>query len=116
MEAHLRPMDPLFFRLGFGFGFTDFTRMQSGIEQVIGRVGGNYTVVVGYDFFPGRTPNDRKSGGWALSPYAGFQFGPSDPTSSYVAMVGIGFTWWTGLPKNQLDLTVDEAWGPEAEQ
>lgn len=111
MEAQLRPVDLLFIRLGVGFGFTDVTRLKTGQREIIGRVGGTYTIAMGYDFFMGRKPNSRKSGGWAISPYAGVQFGPSNPTSSYMGIIGVSISWWSGLNKNQLDLTAEEAYG-----
>ena len=66
-EVQLRPIEPLFARISVGFGFTDFSPRESGIDQPLGRIGGSYGVAIGWDFFPGY---DGDSGGFAITPVA----------------------------------------------
>lgn len=107
LETQLRPSDLLFIRLGIGMGFADVTRTQKGIEKVVGRFGADFTVAVGYDFFPG---HKGQSGGFAITPVVGFTAGPGDILGTYGVFVGIEISFWTGLPKDQLDLPMDEAY------
>lgn len=109
LEAQLRPVEPLFVRLSAGFGFTDFTRRQKGIERPLGRIGGSYAAAVGWDFFPG---HDGSSGGLAIAPVIWFEAGPGEEFTTLVGGIGIEISWWTGLPREQLDLPLDEAFAP----
>ncbi len=107
LSAQLRPWEPLFFRLGIGFGATDFSRRQDGLDKVTGQAGGWYALAVGYEIFHRQR---GCSGGLSLTPIVGIDVGPGDPTSSFNAWAGIELTWWTGLPKNQLELPVEQAY------
>jgi hypothetical protein len=109
LEAQLRPRQELFFRLSAGFGFADFTRRKHGIDKPLGRIGGSYGVAVGWDFFPAY---DGGSGGFAVTPVVWFEAGPSDTFSTLSAGVGIEISWWTGRPRSQLELPLEEAFGP----
>jgi len=106
-EAQLRPVESLFVRASVGFGFTDFTRRVEGIEKPLGRIGGSYGVAIGWDFFPGHDPGE--SGGLAITPVVWFEAGPSEEFTTLVGGVGIELSWWTGLPREQLDLPLEEA-------
>ena len=109
MDATFKPTR--FLALGFqaGMGFADFTRQKKGMEKVIGRFGATYGFTVAYDFFPGSRSNPYQSGGLSLTPVAGVHIGPGSATSVYSVFIGISVSWWTGLPKNRLDLPVDQA-------
>lgn len=109
LEAQLRPRDELFFRLSVGFGFADFTRRQQGIDKPLGRIGGSYGLAVGWDFF---VPRQGGSGGLAVTPVVWFEAGPSDTFTTLGAGIGLEVGWWTGLPREQLDLPVEEAFAP----
>lgn len=109
LEAQLRPRAELFVRLSAGFGFADFTRRKSGIDKPLGRIGGTYRAAVGWDFFPAY---DGGSGGFALTPVAWFEAGPGSSFTTLAAGIGIEVSWWTGLPREQLVLPVEEAFGP----
>lgn len=109
LEAQLRPTDLFFLRLGIGMGFADVTRTESGIDEVVGRFGADFTIAAGYDFFPG---HKGQSGGFAITPVVGFTAGPGEILGAYGVFVGIEISFWTGLPKDQLDLPMDEAYQP----
>ncbi|MBN2344478.1 MAG: hypothetical protein JXX29_01730 [Deltaproteobacteria bacterium] len=110
LDGTFKPTAVLSIGLQAGLGFGDFTRRKPGITEVIGRFGATYGITVSYDLFAGsRHRSPHQSGGFAMSPYIGAHIGPSDVTSIYAFFVGIAFTRWTGLPKNRLDLPLDEA-------
>lgn len=110
LETQFRPLEPLFVRLGIGMGFADVSRTEKGLEEVIGRFGADFTVAIGYDFFPGK---EGQSGGFAISPVVGFRAGPANLTSTYAVFVGIEISFWTGLSKDQLNLPMEEAYRKE---
>ena len=106
MEFQLRPLAPLMLRAGVGFGVTDFTRRKNGAEAITGQFGAYYSMAVGYELYLGK-PGD--SGGWAIAPVVGFGAGIGDPLSSFVWSLGVELTFWTGLPRDQLNLPAGEA-------
>jgi hypothetical protein len=71
-----------------------------------GTAGAGYTVWLTYDWFFGH----RRSGGWALSPLAGVHLVPGSSATALVGLVGLSITYWTGLPREQLQLAPNEAW------
>ncbi|HVR62133.1 MAG TPA: hypothetical protein VMU50_09550, partial [Polyangia bacterium] len=52
----------------------------------------------------------NRSGGLALTPSVQLRLVPGGDTHALVATVGVEVTYWTGLPRNQLDLPPGEAW------
>ena len=109
VDATFKPTRFLGLSVQAGMGFADFSRLKSGMDEVIGRFGATYGFTVAYDFFPTRKRNPYRSGGLAITPVAGVHLGPADATSVYSMFVGLSVAWWTGLPKNRLDLPVDQA-------
>lgn len=109
LDATFKPTE--FWSMGFqaGLGFADFSRTQSGMETITGRFGATYGFKVAYDFFLGGNRDVYKSGGWALSPYLGTHIGPGNVSSVYSIFMGISINYWTGLPKNRLDLPPERA-------
>jgi hypothetical protein len=71
--------------------------------------GAAYALGVSYDFFIGV---GQRSGGFALSPALGFRFVPGEEVSALSVVLGIEFTYFTGLPRDQLELPEDEAYRP----
>ena len=110
LDATFKPTR--FLALGFqaGMGFADFTRLEKGMDAVIGRFGATYGFTVAYDFFPGGKRDPYKSGGVAITPVAGVHLGPGEVTSVYTVFIGLSISRWTGLPQNRLDLPVDRAY------
>lgn len=76
-------------------------------EKQRGGVGAAYGLGLGYDWYPGVK---RKTGGWAVTPVANARFIPGGTLKTFVASVGVQMTYWTGLPRNQLDLPDGEAY------
>jgi len=110
LEVQLRPVEPLFFRLGIGMGFADVSRTAAGLDAVIGRYGADFTVAVGYDFFPG---HKGQSGGFAITPVVGFRAGPGGQLGTYAVFVGLEISFWTGLSRDRLELPVEDAYRAE---
>ncbi|MCU0661996.1 MAG: hypothetical protein MUC50_06685 [Myxococcota bacterium] len=111
LEAQVRPipvMEPAFLRVGVGFGLTDVFDRKDKMASVPGRTGAAYVVAIGYDFFPGRSP--ERSGGFSLSPVLGLEAGPSAGFSSLAGWIGLELGWWTGLPKAELELPEEKAY------
>ena len=111
IEAQLRPAGPLAIRLYGGFGVTDPYRRIAGAPKLTGRVGGTYGIAVGWELYPARDP--KRSGGLAVLPYVWFEGSPDPGFATVMGGVGIEITWWTGLPRNELDLPDDEAFAAD---
>jgi hypothetical protein len=74
-------------------------------EDLRGAVGGIYGLGLSYDLFPW----DRRSGGFAITPTLQARFLPGEETKAFEVLVGVDLLWWSGLPRNQLELPPDEA-------
>ncbi|MEM7677977.1 MAG: hypothetical protein AAF449_18425, partial [Myxococcota bacterium] len=75
-----------------------------------GTFGSMYTIAASYDLFPWYDPEEYESGGHAISFFVEGQFFPGlGGTTTYGAVLGIEFTWWSGLNRNKLDLPADAA-------
>jgi hypothetical protein len=88
-----------------GLGVVSITEKVGAEEELRGSYGSAYTVGLTYDWFP----RPCSSGGWAITPALQLRALPGDPIDSYTATIGVEITWWTGLPRNQLDLPPDRA-------
>ena len=115
LEAQLQPWQQtdLAFRLGIGvFGF-GVSRVDSALEtddDPEGTFGAVYTVGASYELFPWYSAADYDSGGTAFSFFVEGQFSPGlGGVTSIGAIIGVEFTWWSGLNRNKLDLPVDAA-------
>jgi hypothetical protein len=109
LEAALRPLGNGFVRLGVGMGFADVTRRQKGLPPLLGRYGEAWRAGLGWDFFPGHRGG---SGGLALTPVAWFEAGPGAEFFTIAGGIGLEIAWWTGLPRSELELPIDEAFTP----
>jgi hypothetical protein len=69
--------------------------------------GAAYGLGVTWDWFPG----SRTTGGFSISPTLQARFIPAGDDRALGVMVGVDFLWWTGLPRNQLQLPDAEAYG-----
>jgi hypothetical protein len=98
----------LFVRPSIGFGFVDITRRKKGIDKVYSDIGGQYHLAAGYDFFPFHKKG--KSGGVAVTPFVWGSYSNATNLHSVTGGIGLEITFWTGLPKNQLELTGDAAY------
>jgi len=107
IEGAVRPSERLSLRLGLGVGFASVTRRSESAPRLPGRFGDAYRVAAGYDFF---VTDERRSGGLALTPTLFFEAGPQGDMPTLVAGLGLAVTWWTGLPRAELELPDDEAY------
>ena len=71
-----------------------------------GTVGSGYFLGLTYDWFLGH----RLTGGWAATPSIEARFVPGDTASAFIGLIGVQLSYWTGLPRNQLDLPPEEAY------
>jgi hypothetical protein len=95
-------------RGGVGLDTVSIATVGGGDDSARGTVGSGYFLGLSYDWSFTR----RQTGGWALTPVAQARFIPGD-TQGLVGTIGVEITYWTGLPRNQLDLPPSEAFGPK---
>lgn len=74
-------------------------------ETTRGTVGSGYALGIGYDWFFTK----RLTGGWAVRPVAQIRYVPGTTASAFMGMLGVELAYFTGLPRNQLDLPPGEA-------
>jgi hypothetical protein len=79
-------------------------------EELRGAFGAEYSLGASYDFFPYKK---KLSGGLGLAPIVQVRFLPGDEATSIALLAGLHVTWWTGLPRNQLDLPPGEGYERE---
>jgi hypothetical protein len=76
-------------------------------EELRGAFGAEYSLGASYDFFPYKR---KLSGGLGLAPIVQVRFLPGDEATSISVLAGLHISWWTGLPRNQLDLPPGEGY------
>jgi len=82
-------------------------RADDGSDKSLrGTAGAGYTLGVSYSWFL----THRLSGGWALTPRVDLRYVPGSTSSGLTTVIGIQIAWWTGLPRNQLELPASEAY------
>ena len=108
IESGYRVWRTLAVQAGVGAGFARISKDKhlDPDDELRGSYGALYMLGLSYDFFPYKK---SLSGGFAISPTVGARFLLSDPIDALAILIGVDFTWWTGLPKNQLDLPPDRA-------
>jgi hypothetical protein len=97
-------------RGGVGIGFMRLHDPNDPTESATRGVAGSwYALGLSYDWFPSKA---RRSGGFSIAPTVQARLIPGSDTSGFVAFFGVDLGYWTGLPRNQLDLPPSEAWKP----
>lgn len=97
--------------LNFGAGGLQLTEDAATDEDELKGTGGAYYAVgLAYDWFPFY---ESGSGGFALTPHVQLHYMPGNITESYLVMLGVEFTWWTGLDRDKLDLPFEEQYRRE---
>lgn len=113
LEAQLEPFDfDLAFRLSVGVGGGSVSReIEANVTDDDPEFffGSWYMAGVSYDWFPFYSPEDYDSGGLALTLFAEGRYLPGGDVNLGGAFVGIEITWWSGLPKQKLELPVEKA-------
>jgi hypothetical protein len=97
-------------RGGIGIGFIRLHDPSNPTESSTRGVAGSwYSLGLSYDWFPSKK---RLSGGFSIAPTVQARLLPGSDTTGFVTFFGVDLGYWTGLPKNQLDLPPAEAWRP----
>jgi hypothetical protein len=108
VEASFAVAGNLAVRGGVGIGILRLHDPSDPFESSTRGVTGSWFAAgVSYDLFIKRK---RLSGGLALTPSVQLRAVPGDSTYGFYTMVGVEVTYWTGLPRNQLELPPSEAW------
>jgi hypothetical protein len=90
-----------------GLGVVSLSSPEDDDDEVRGAVGAAYTVGLTYDWFPW----GRRSGGWAVTPGLQLRAVPSEEVDAFAIYFGVEVSYWSGLPRNQLELPASEAYG-----
>jgi hypothetical protein len=106
IEAQWEVARNLALHSALGLGVASLKDDRDTDPKLHGSDGAGYTLWLSYEWFTDR----RRSGGWAPSPMVGVRFLPGSTVSALVALVGVDLTFWTGLPRSQLQLPPGEAW------
>lgn len=115
LEAQIQPWLETDLALRVGIGVAGFStarvdETQETDDDPSGTVGTMYTLGASYELFPWHRPDNYDSGGLAFSFFVEGQFTPGlGGVTSVGAVLGVEFTWWSGLSRNKLDLPVDAA-------
>jgi len=91
-------------RGGLGLDTVGLATVGATDEASRGTLGAGYFLGLSYDWFF----THRRSGGWALTPVVQARLVPGD-TRGLIGTIGVEITYWTGLPRHQLDLPPGEA-------
>lgn len=91
---------------GFGLGVINIVDSAEPDADLRGAFGTGYFVGASYDWFPWKR---RLTGGLALSPMVQARLIPGVEADGLIFIGGLEVAWWTGLPRNQLDLPPSEA-------
>lgn len=89
-----------------GLGVVSLTDDSDPDHETHATAGAGYTLWLSYDWFPWR----RLTGGFAVTPVAGVRLIPGGTVTALVGLVGVDFSYWTGLPRQQLQLPPGEPW------
>jgi hypothetical protein len=107
LEAHWELFPNVVTYGGIGLGVASIKDDRDIDAGLRGAFGTAYSLGVSYDWFPGK---GRLSGGFSLSPKLMARFIPGDDIKAFVGLLGLELAYWTGLPKNQLELTGADAY------
>jgi hypothetical protein len=91
---------------GIGVDVVSITSQHMEDKTSRGAVGSGYYLGTSYDWFFTK----RASGGWAVTPTIEARLVPGSTATGFIAVVGFQIVYWTGLPRNQLELPPGEAY------
>jgi hypothetical protein len=106
LEGSVRLVSNLALTGTAGLGFVQIDNPDVEEEELRGAFGGYYGLGLTYDLFPFK----RRSGGFAVSPSVQARVIPGEDVKSLAVFFGVDLLWWTGLPRNQLELPEGEAY------
>jgi hypothetical protein len=96
---------------GVGLGVVGISDSTMPDADLRGAFGAAYSLGLSYEWFP-FSPRETGSGGLAFTPFVEVRLIPGTDVISQVTLIGVQATWWTGLPRNQLELPPDKAFVP----
>ena len=85
---------------GFGFAFASLQDPHAADPVTNGGYGGAALVALSYDFFF----THRTSGGWAVTPALTARVLSGGDVDALWMSLGVQISWWSGRPRNELDL------------
>lgn len=106
VQGQVELMPNLALHGGVGMGIVILSSPDDEDGELRGLYGAAYTIGLSYDWFPG----SRRTGGWAITPGVQLRWVPDEIDDSVSMMLGVELTYWSGLPRGQLDLPNDEAY------
>jgi hypothetical protein len=111
-QTQLYPTQHWLVRGGFGPVFVAGTDPEdSDFDR--GTYGTVFELGVGRNIF---LSDADDSGGWVLTPVLTSEIGPDPEFLTYVIVLGVEISWWSGLSRDQLDLPLDQAYEKEEEE
>jgi hypothetical protein len=107
VEGNVALVGNLALRASVGLGVLQIKDDSVVDDKQHGQYGAQYGLGLTYDLFPTRSTG---SGGFAITPTFDLRTLPGDSAASVAGFIGVEFVWWTGLPRNQLQLPESEAY------
>jgi hypothetical protein len=96
-----------------GFGATNAQGKDPDDHDLVrGRYGDVYLTGIGYNLY--LSDNDQ-SGGWVLTPVLTAEVGPDRTFTTTALWLGIEVSWWTGLTRDKLNLSLSKAYDKASE-
>lgn len=90
---------------GLGLDVVSVSTDSDQKKSLRGTAGSGYFLALSYSWFF----THRLTGGWAVTPRVEGRYVPGDSASALIGVVGVEICYWTGLPRNQLELPLSEA-------
>ena len=109
LEGQVAVVDTLALRAEAGVGYFQTTSMDDKTEPARGTGGAYYGAGLTYDLF---FTSPTRSGGWALTPGLYVKYLPGDKFRTVVLWAGLELSWWSGLPRQALELPPEQAFTP----
>jgi hypothetical protein len=107
LELHWELLPNLVTHGGIGLGVSSVKDDRDPDAGLRGAFGTAYALGLSYDWFPNKA---RASGGWAISPRVMARFIPGGDINAVAMLAGLELSYWTGLPRNQLELSDADAY------
>ncbi len=108
IHAQYYPVEHWFVHGGFGFGAGGGDDPEDPAFSR-GRFGDSYHAGVGHNIYLG---DKERSGGWILTPVMTGEYGRDNQFPTTSLSFGLEISYWTGIPRNQLELDFDKAYKP----
>jgi hypothetical protein len=105
MEAQFELARNLALYGGVGVDVVSLSSQKMEDKTTRGAVGSGYYLGASYDWFFTK----RLTGGWAVTPTIEARIVPGSIATGFITVIGVQLVYWTGLPRNQLELPPGEA-------